>query len=139
LEVCSCSKDLLDFHGTVRELSYRKNWHGRDGGFYKNDRALYDALKNGSYKGEWFIPPKELLDGKDTFGRERGVGNLYALRNTGSFKSAFESGWYLSCSERLGLSDSVWIVRFPDGVASWAYKNRAPSFCRPCCAELVPG
>lgn len=77
----------------------------------KPDNLLYDALRSGAYKGEYFIPPKDVLD------------LLYQSRNTGKFAGTFAarkkdytlSHWYWSCTENTGSSYAVWVQKFPEG------------------------
>jgi hypothetical protein len=135
----SGKKVLLTFKATADELAKRKNWHGHDGGNYKNDTALYKALKGGSYKGEWFIPTRDLLLGTDIDGNNVHEESLFKNRNEGDFAGTYttkesssdSANWYWSSSERRDYSEGVWVGRFSDGVDYWSLKDGNRLSCRP--------
>ncbi|MBI3418521.1 MAG: hypothetical protein HY053_00095 [Proteobacteria bacterium] len=142
----SGKKILLTFEAAADELAKRKNWHGHDGGNYKNDTALYKALKGGSYKGEWFIPTRDLLLGTDIDGNKVHEESLFKNRNEGDFAGTYttrESSsdfafWYWSSSEHRDHSEGVWFGRFSDGDGGWVNKDTNRLRCRPCrVVELV--
>ena len=137
------------YNDAAAELASRKNWHGHNGGDFSNDTALYNALKGNGYNGEWFIPPCELVYGKDVDENVvRQDNNLYALRNTSDFQkpehafttttSGFDDAhWYWSCTERRGCSLFARIVDFADGNVGADPKNLNSLSTRPCRVELA--
>jgi hypothetical protein len=127
-------KQLLTYKQTVRAVSKLSNLMGHDGFKGGNDTDLYDALRDGSYKGEWFIPTRDILIGTDVNGDSVQRDTLYAQKDKGALKGTFPAQsngsiprWYLSCTERRRRcpssdeyiyrddSSGVYIVRFPDG------------------------
>lgn len=134
------------FVEAAEELGKRRNWHGHDGIKLGSDTALYNALKDGSAVGKWFIPPRELLHGKDVDGKVVRDQHLYGLQNEGDFKGTFTTedksssnfpDRYWSCTEPRDLSTGVWGVRFSDGVGVWHTRDFDRLSCRPCRVELA--
>jgi hypothetical protein len=107
-----------------RHAAGLRDWHGHDGGGYANAAALYKAIATGRYRGEWFIPPKDVLE---SLYRNQDKGALQ-----GTFTTASVSGgapWYWSCSEPRNDPSSVWAVDFTDGPSmTWATRTVIP--CR---------
>ncbi len=62
---------LWKFYEAAREVGKIKNWHGHHGCDYVSAIQLYEALKNGSYDGGWFVPPLELLTGRNAVDRRK--------------------------------------------------------------------
>lgn len=82
---------LLTFNETVARVSSLKKWHGHDGAGYATDTELFDALKNGDYHGEWFIPTGEIMFGANDIDGMRGhPDNIFVHRNTGALKGTFD-------------------------------------------------
>jgi hypothetical protein len=112
----------------------------------KNDTDLYNALRDGSYKGEWFIPTKDILCGKDVDGNAVQNDHLFGHRNTGALAGTFttvKSGsdnapWYWSCTELASYSSLAWHQRFTDGGDGWGRKDYYELFVRCVRAELRP-
>lgn len=124
-------KILLTFNDAVVRVASLRDWHGHNGGNFENAAAVYDALKNGGYNGEWFIPTQEMLQD-----------NLYKRQNEGSLKETFTtkdygSGypvWYWSSTEHRGHSSGssgMQGVHFSDGREGWYLKDNNRSSCRP--------
>lgn len=141
-------KAVLTYNNAVKELGQLRNWHGHDGGTFKNDAALYEALKSGTVPDQWFIPPRDLLHGKDVDGNAVRTGHLYDLKNTGDFKGTFVPtaggdnfpdypSYYWSCTEHRGTRTSVCVVRFPDGRGGWGLRDYTRLSSRPCRVELA--
>jgi hypothetical protein len=128
----SGKKALLTFKDTAERMMALGNWHGHDGGDFANDTAVYTALKNGSYNGEWFIPTRDLLSD-----------NLYSNKDQGDLKGSFATSgsgldvWYWSCTERRDLQLGVWHVRFSDGNDGWLNRANGRLSCRPCRVEAL--
>ncbi len=139
-------KNCRQFVEAAEELGKRRNWHGHDGIQLGSDAALYNALKNGSAVGKWFIPPRDLLHGKDVDGKVVQDKHLYGLQNEGDFKGTFTTedksssnfpDRYWSCTEHRDTSSHVWAVRFSGGDANWFGKDDIRLSCRPCRVELA--
>ncbi len=103
-----------------------KDWHGFDGADFEDDRALYKALKDGSYDGTWFIPPLELLNGKTPDNEDIQPDHLYGRRDQGNLKDTFTTAadesfgsWYWSCTVHHAAASEVYGVDFSDGVSNW--------------------
>ena len=77
-------KLIAPYDYTVGTVAAMKNLMGHKGADYKNDTELYDALRSGAYKGEWFIPPRDLVDGKDVDGNKVQNDNLYSIARRAS-------------------------------------------------------
>ena len=150
----SGQKMILQFKDAAVEVAKLRNWNGHDGVNCDNDTAVYNGLMDGTAVGKWFIPPRELVQGKDVDGTVvRAQENLYALRNTGDFAGTFTTvnngtfyvHWYWSSTERRGGSAYVYNVDFTDGDDDWNRDgdddwNRKVLHrlsCRPCRVELV--
>jgi hypothetical protein len=138
-------KLLLTFRGAARQVASLRNWHGHDGGTFENDAALYKALEYNSYKGEWFIPPRDLLIGTDVDGNGVANESLYHNKDKGALNGTFTSTasgsdyghWYWSSTERRDGSSDVWTVKFSDGVVDWSLKYGLRLSCRPCRVEAL--
>jgi len=116
---------LLTFNEAVDHVAALQDYYGHDGFNHDGsglteDEVLYEALKTGSYKGEWFIPPKDALKN-----------NLYENHHIGALKGTlmpsksrtinilirnYLSCWYWSCTGH--GSSSVWIQSFTSGDVS---------------------
>ncbi|MDD3370552.1 MAG: hypothetical protein PHE27_01875 [Alphaproteobacteria bacterium] len=78
-------------------LTSRRFWYGFPGVGYKNECDLRDDLINGNYKGEWFMPPREFLDGRDANGERVRDTSLFDLKDTGAFAGTFNCEMWGSC------------------------------------------
>jgi hypothetical protein len=60
---------MLTYNDTLEHLSRLKDWKDHDGKAYADDKALFRALEDGSYDGEWVIPPLDVLEfiGRQTY------------------------------------------------------------------------
>ena len=120
-------KLIAPYYYTVGTVAAMKNLMGHKGADYKNDTELYDALRSGAYKGEWFIPPRDLVDGKDVDGNKVQNDDLYQHRKTGKFANTFArtangrggSSSYWSCTERRECESYICMVNFRDGRNFW--------------------
>jgi len=143
----SGKKAVLTYNDAVKELGHLRNWHGHDGGTFKNDTALYEALKNGTVPDQWFTATRELLCGKDVDGNDVRTEHLLGLHDKGDFKGTFNTtqgsgdnkyhNWYLSCTEHRDDRAIVWATRLPDGDADWINKALIRLSSRPCRVELA--
>jgi len=143
-------KELRTFKKTVAHVAGLKGWHGHDG-FNHNvrgkseDEALYDALRDGSYNGGWFIPTKDIVHGKDLDGNQVQADNLYAHKNKGKLQGTFTTAsgsvfdrWYWSCTQRREDASDVFDVDFADGDGVWDLKDYLSLSGRVVRAELRP-
>jgi hypothetical protein len=137
------AKRLLTYAEALKHVSEIRSLMGHDGADYKNDTELYAALKNGSYKGEWFIPARDSIVGTDIDDIQIQTDTLFAHKDKGAFENTFalvsgsdSAGWYWSCSERREDPSTVYDVRLSDGNVDWDHKDRISLSCRPLRAEL---
>lgn len=131
------SKLFTTYGGTVKAVGKIIDLMGHAGAKYKNDTELYKALRDGSYKGEWFIPTLDILNGKDVGGSVVQNDHLFAYRHTGALAGTFTSvgnriselaHWYWSCQEIPDNPHGVYAVRLSDGVDEWFVKEEASAF-----------
>jgi hypothetical protein len=138
----------LTYNDAVKAVGQLRNWHGHDGWMIENDTALYKVLESGDGIGKWFIPPRELLCGKDVDGNVVRGEHLYKLRNEGDFKGTFVPttkgdsstdypSYYWSCSELRDYHTHVWATRLPAGGVDWDHKDLLRFSSRPCRVELA--
>ena len=94
--------------------------------------------------GNWFIPTKEMLNGRNTNGDEVQSDNLYNHREKMPSGSEFittdngsdDARWYWSCTEHPDNSSDVYNVYFTDGDDVWNVKDNFKLSTRPVRAEL---
>ena len=69
---------LMTFNDAVAHVAGLQNWHGHNGSDFKNEKAVMEAVRNNpNALGNWFIPTKEILHGRNTNGDEVQSDNLY--------------------------------------------------------------
>ena len=100
-------------------------------------KELTESLKDGSAEGKLFIPPLEILNGRDTNDKRIFDRSMLALRDQGDFKGTFNTSgyasWYFSCTDRPGSSAFVRLGCFTGGEGVWSDKKSVnPAICRPC-------
>lgn len=139
------TKQILRYNDAVKCVSGIRNLMGHHGADYKNDTKLYVALKDGSYKGEWFIPTLDMIVGTDIDNKKIQADTLFAHKDKDAFKNTFTLArssdgayWYWSCSERRERPSAVHVVRLSDGYEIWIRKDNNSLACRPLRAELRP-
>jgi hypothetical protein len=143
--IFAAPQDLTDDAGQEQTYTYKEavarvaglqSWKGHDGTHYKNAKKFYKALKDGSYKGGWIVPPGEIIV-RVLHAKDAGALNdtfMKAAANHDSFPPRYP--WnYLTSS-----------VREEDGVISTLnFRSRSYGFddkdgnrssCRP--VRLVP-
>ena len=144
--------ETMKYVDAVKHIAKLKGWNGFDGTNYPTDKEIYAALKDGSYKGGWIIPTRELLAGTEPDdesdireGKVIQPDNLFNHQNKGAFKGTFKTaassgsaypGWYWSSTEYRENQSDVWGVRFSDGCGGWNRKDDLRLSCRP--VRLVP-
>jgi hypothetical protein len=127
-------KVLLTFRQAAAQVSSLRNWHGHDGANFNSDAELYKALESNTYKGEWFVPTRDLLS--EGLCRNKNEGDLkgtFATKPSGSDHAL----WYWSSTEPRGSADSVYAVDFTAGADGWDHKDNHRLSCRPCRVEVV--
>ncbi len=127
--VFAAPEDLTDdagrtapLHATaaIERVASLKNWHGYDGANFLTDGELYNALEDGHYDGAWFIPPRELVDGKNIEDKSVQDDCLLAHQDKGDFKGTFARTWYWSCTEANDADTfRVALTSFVDGTSKW--------------------
>jgi hypothetical protein len=139
----------LNFAEAAAEVAALRNWHGHNGADLTDHVALISALKSGHYRGEWFIPPLELICGKKSIGNTRSVvcsaPNLAENKDTGSFKGTFDLGQpfnqlgsYWSSSRDMPCTEDYFAVFMETGSCRTYNRTMEHLLCRPCRLEAVP-
>jgi hypothetical protein len=138
---------LMTFNNAVRHVAGLQNWHGHNGGDFKNEKDVMKAVRNNpGALGSWFIPTKEMLHGRNTNGDRVQSDNLYAHRERmpsgGEFvtinNGSGNARWYWSCTEHPDVSSIVCDVNFTDGDGDWDGKDNYKLSTRSVRAELRP-
>lgn len=150
------SKESCSYIDAVKHIAGLKNWNGFDGANYATDKELIQALKDGSYKGGWVIPPLELLSGMNAACLQVQPDNLYAHKDKGALKNSFVkeaiagvhgSGYadrYWSSTERKPANpkpaDEIYMYSFSlsQGTYFISAKNYSWQSCRPVRLEPRP-
>ena len=136
---------MMTYLDTVKYIAGLKNWNGYDGTNYANDKEIYAALKNKTYRGGWIIPTRDILDGKNVDFENTTPDNLCAHKDKGAFKGTFKTAVtsgstcslsYLSSTEHSEYSNGVCDIRLLDGSYDWNYKDSFALSCR--LVRLVP-
>lgn len=129
----------------VSHISGLRGWHGHDGADYANDTALYEALQKDAYDGGWFMPPVELVLGKDADGNDVMPDNLVAHQCKGAFNNTFGmAGWdgdpefYWTSTEHDSHGFKTRVVRLDNGTAFYFLKDDNYFSCRPVRLEPRP-
>lgn len=112
----------FNYEQAIEAVRKLKNWHGHDGECFSSDTKLYDAIRNDTYTGGWFIPTIDILVGQDQNGHETKPG-LYQHRFIGSLKDSFRTAqnknftahWYWSCTEIYKGPAFILNAAFSDG------------------------
>ncbi len=131
------------FHEAAIEVARLQNWHGHDGA--PREDFIFEEIVNGTYRGQWFIPPMIFLSGIDRDHRPVFDYSLYKNKAVGAFAGTFATGSkpYSYWSSTLSSHGSVQSTDFsdrpddPSHIHVWS----APDFsyrCRPVRLE-VPG
>jgi hypothetical protein len=138
-------KRLWNFNEASAELASRKRWAGFDGRSFSNHRELYKSLADGSYDGEWLIPPLEIVDSFRNEDMWKHGGSLYDVKNRGAFAGSFsvsgEMNWYWTCTEYPKIEGRMLTIDFdPHNLnnTNWAFKESIRMNVRPCRLERVP-
>jgi len=126
---------------TVQHLAKLRNWNGYNGASYENDTQLYEALRKGTYAGQWIIPTKEILHGRDMQDALTMPDNIHTHKDSIFGDLLEQPGFidsYWSCTEDPDNSKKVFKTTFHS--RSMYTENKAVSKlrCRPVRLEPVP-
>jgi hypothetical protein len=90
---------------TENLLKSLKDWHGHDGIAYYRDLDFYAAIDRNKYKGEWILPPRDMMQN-----------TLFPVRNMGALSGTFQSAtnYYWSSTEG-AYEDTMRAVSLADG------------------------
>ncbi len=135
-------RTLFKYVEAVERVAALKNWHGFNGIKCAHDTAFYSALQDGSYHGEWVIPPCEVLSGRDAKGNRVEGSSVSECYDQGVFEGTFNLPldtlvpndflmWYWSCSESRDKQFSVWAVKFAYLDECAFQKTKFNLSCRP--------
>ena len=138
--------NTFTFIAAAEAVASLKDWHSYNGEKISSEQELFEALKNHTYNGGWFIPPSELLAGKDMNGNDVQPDNLLAQKDKRDFKGTFNTqadgticrpGAYWSCTPT-GVNYSIRRgVNLSTSEALWYFKNAITLSCRPVRLERV--
>jgi hypothetical protein len=101
---------VLTFADTVKAVAALSNWHGYSGENYACAREIYQALKDGSYKGGWIIPPIELLAGQN-LNHFMQPDNMFRYKDQGAFAGTFTT----ENTGGIGMPQVYWSTTEPCG------------------------
>jgi hypothetical protein len=139
---------LPTFKEAAAGLGKHSNWLGHtfcqlDFEWY--EKELFRGLKNGKLIGQWFVPTRELLCGKNEQRIKIWPENLYDLSRVGDFEATFHTwdgtliknyaDWYWSCTSIENRLDCAWIADFTCEQSTGAGKDDTRLSLRPCRAE----
>jgi len=127
---------LPDYYDVLKKVRSIQGLEGHNGADFGNHIDFYNALKDETYNGEWFIPTLDMLKANQRFkdlnqSVTMAGGTLYNLREKGALKGSFNIDfingfsnklWYWSCTEVRNNSSGVYNVDFTSGNSSWNYK-----------------
>lgn len=140
----------VQYKVAVEQVAALKNWHGHNGEKFTNAQDIQRALRSGTYKGGWIIPPREILSGdRDDAWKVRrdkiiNPDNMLDHQNDGALRDTFKKNarggthgapqiyWSSSrnTSSFLPGGGSVWTSRFDEMNGTHYYQGYYFS-CRP--------
>jgi hypothetical protein len=138
--------DTFTFVEAAKAVAALNGWHSYNGEDIFTQRELFEVLKNHTYNGGWFIPPLELLVGKDMENNDVQADNIFAHKDDGDLKGTFNKqvdtashrpGSYWSCTPTGENDANRKGASFADGVAAWFFRNAVTLSCRPIRLERV--
>jgi hypothetical protein len=138
--VFAAEKDLIlsknglaisSYKEAAKEVGRARNFCGYDGGCFTRAQDIYKALKEGTYSGKWFIPPKPLLVQVARCVEQ--ITSRGNLKKAGLSRSCPDFHW----SSTEASEFSYHVVHLTQGVQS-VRRNEEFSRCRLCRAEPVP-
>jgi hypothetical protein len=144
----SGAKSVFGYNEALSRIAGLKNWHGANGAVYANEDAFYQALKDGSYKGEWVLPPYVIATGLTGAGNENKLvqaDNLFSHQHIGALKDTFNAAiatdgshpqWYWTFTDHPKTSMQAWAAWFPVGFGNTLRKAESRLSCRPVRFEL---
>ena len=123
----------MTFMEAAEEVGRLRNWRGFDGTRPEGEAGLFEALREGSVVGKWFIPPAECFAGlhireKPPMVPDIGLGTCLVAELGG-----LENYW--SCTESDDTQKAyfvrLWYKYDPPGSFNPKNKGRV-ALCRPC-------
>lgn len=140
-------RTLLTSHEAAVKLGRGRYWLGHKVckfDFPDYEQQLFEGLRCGSAVGQWFIPTREILCGRNASGTKLWPQNIYDLRHTGRFRGSFATSgcgrapWYLSCTVHRDDPDcAVWAVPFSDQADGLGAARVGRFSCRPVRVEIA--
>ena len=137
-------KKTFTYPEAVTAVAALKGWNGHDGGQYEDEVDLYDAIHSEKYNGGWFIPTRDIIDGRNCFDEAQHMHNFKALRNvrglvrTWQRETLFRNAEYYwsctPCNESLSYVFRGYIAAGGDCEGEFKTKK---SSVRPVRAELI--
>lgn len=121
-------REDVTFDAALTRAAEVKNLIGHDGTVFKSRKSLLKTLARGGYKGEWFIPPQELLSGTNGHGNPVQADNLSirqtkneALSSLFPLKKSFDPGEQCWSITRMGARRRT--TNLSNGTANCVDKN----------------
>lgn len=118
----------VTFNEARWHVVHLENWHGHNGMDFRDDAGLYEALEDGDYEGEWFIPTPDIL--KD----------IYNLKHKGDLKGTFattDNAAYWTCKRDNDYVHTLWFSNGTSSAVSSANQNHIEMSVRPVRLEPV--
>lgn len=105
---------LLSFNDVSCNPVQRKRLCGHSLALYFKEAGLYSHIKHNYYRGQWFIPTKEILQGfmHPNFNKISGLERLGLGR------------YYWSSTPHEGASDFFYAINLMDGMQSWGDRSK---------------
>lgn len=146
LQDTSRERMTMTFDNAIAAVSRLKNWQGYNGARFQNEKDLYKALANNTYKGEWFIPTLDMLIGLTPDNQKITGDSLFTHKEAGALKNSFNVAsrgggnaiWYWSCTENANITSEVYCGQVGSGSRSSSKKNYYSHSVRVVRLELQP-
>lgn len=141
--------EAMTYDDTVAHIAGLEDWHHHSGAGYATEEELYDAIKEGAYSGDWFIPASDILYGyRETREEILMPDNILAHHDKGALRDTFnkiESSEdrrtypprYWSCTKGIYGLNTRLNVSFYNGSISWDGTYTRRMSCRPVRLEPV--
>jgi hypothetical protein len=123
---------------TVKYIAKLKNWHGCDGANIETMEDFLTLIRTKRYDGGWMVPPRDVMEGKDLFGRDTMADNLLRHKDKpgfGKFNLAISDGesmrtpdWYWTCT---GGGTGMTTVCLATGESGFSDEYEIFHSCRP--------
>lgn len=132
--VAADEKRALPFKDTLESIACLQNLLAvaHEGAAYQSDVALYDAIREDQYNGEWFLPPEDALR------------VLYKSKDKDLLRGTFaavaqarDELWYWSSTMARTNPPYASAIRFTDGEHGWGHMDHHALSARLVRAEPV--